>query len=152
MDSDESMKTDPGELSPQRLRDPTVEPIGQGTALQNSNENRIQNPAALPNREESFLHDNTEVEDICTAETQMNIQSPELLDNVGGDTMRTSEIENILTEQFYVYTEHSSCAEPNATLRHDCDIPSSPPGPFLLPHKNLKITYHCYRIATRIIK
>ena len=42
--------------------------------------------------------------------------------------MSTSEIENMLTRQFYVYTEQSSCAEPDATLRHDCDIPSSTPG------------------------
>ena len=39
MDSDESMRTDPGELSPQRLRDPIVEPTRQGIPLQNSNEN-----------------------------------------------------------------------------------------------------------------
>ena len=144
MDSDESMRTDPGELSPQRLRDPTIEPTRQGTPLQNSNESQIQNPAALPNREESFPHDNTEVEDIYTAETQIDIRSPELPDNVGGDTMSTNEIENILTEQFYVYTEHSSCAEPNATLSHDCDIPSSPPGnclfDFLIKIEKLPIT------------
>ena len=73
MDSDESMRTDPGELSPQRLRDPTIEPTRQGTPLQNSNENQIQNPAALPNREESFPHANTKVKDIYTAETQMDI-------------------------------------------------------------------------------
>ena len=64
MDSDESMRTDPGELSPQRLWDPIVELTKQGTPLQDSNENQIQNSAALPNREESFPHDNTEVEDI----------------------------------------------------------------------------------------
>ena len=61
LDSDE---TDPGELSPQRLRDPIVEPTRQGTPLQDSNESQIQNPVALPNREESFPHDNIDVGDI----------------------------------------------------------------------------------------
>ena len=42
--------------------------------------------------------------------------------------MSTSEVGNILTKQFYIYTEHSSCAEPDAMLMQDCDIPSSPPG------------------------
>ena len=42
--------------------------------------------------------------------------------------MSTNEIENMLTRQFYIYTEHSSCAELDAALMHDCHIPSSPPG------------------------
>ena len=128
MDSDESMRTDLGELSPQRLRNPIVESTGQGTLIQDNNEIQIENPAALSNREELFPHDNTELGDIYTAKTQMDVRSPELPDNVGGDNMSTSEVGNILTKQFYLYTEHSSCAEPDAALMQDCHIPSTPPG------------------------
>ena len=120
LDSDESMRTDPGELSPQRFRDPIVEPTRQETPLQDSNENQIQNPATLPNREGSFPHDNTELGDIYTAETQIDVRSPELPDNVDGNNMSTSYLaRNIFTKQFYVYAEYSSCSEPDAALMQD---------------------------------
>ena len=34
----------------------------------------------------------------------------------------------MLTRQFYVYTEHSSCTDPDAALMQDCDIPNSSSG------------------------
>ena len=117
------MRTDLGEPSPQRFRDLVLESTGQ-----DSNEIQIENPAALPNREELFPHDNTVSGDIYAAEMQMDIRPPELPHNVGGDNMSTSEVVIIQTRQFYVYTEHSSCAEPDAALMHDCDIPSFPTG------------------------
>ena len=138
LDSDESMRTDLGEQSPQRLRDPIVEPTGQGTLTLDSNKIQIENSTALPNREEYFPKDNTELENRYTAETQIDMQIPELPGNAGDDNMGTSEVENVQTRQFYVHTEHPSCAEPDVAMWHDRDIPSSPRGNCLF-HSLIKI-------------
>ena len=53
LDSDESMRTDPGQLRPQRLRDPIVEPTRQGTPLQDRK--RKSNPKSRSSAEQRII-------------------------------------------------------------------------------------------------